>query len=100
MYQRGFQLFSYVDDLIGCGLPHRASVDYRRFIVLIIEDLHFPVSAKTLVEPCEECNCLGVIVNARKATISIIEGKAKEILEKCTNVLNSKKKTQNVISSH
>ena len=80
MYQRGSQLFSYVDDLIGCGLPHKASADYK-YLLKTLEDLDFPVSAKKLVEPCEECNCLGVIVNARKPTISIPEGKAKKILE-------------------
>ena len=83
----------YVDDLIGCGLPHRAIADFN-YLLTMLEDLHFPVSAKKLVQPCEECNCLGVFVNARKATISIPEGKAKEILERCTNVLNSKKITK------
>ena len=68
MKRRNYDVFCYVDDVIGCVCDTHAQEAYE-YLLKLLEDLNFPISVKKLVAPTTECNCLGVIVNTVKKTL-------------------------------
>ena len=102
MWQEGHVIFNYVDDLIGIGPDSSVQVAYKK-LLKILQDLNFPISDKKLVEPTTVCNCLGMILNTDKFTISVPEDKLAEIIQKCEKSMQchtiSKRDLQPLIGS-
>ena len=95
-------IFNYVDDLIGIGPDSSVHKAYQK-LLKILQDLNFPISDKKLVEPTTVCNCLGMILNTEKFTMSVPKDKLTEIIQKCRNTMQchsiSKRDLQSLIGS-
>ena len=97
-YKHGFTTYTYVDDVIGIGLPVVAKEGFS-YMTNLLEELNFPISTSKLVSPSEEATCLGIIINARKQTLSIPQGKLQEIITKCTDIMDKKSVTRRQFQS-
>ena len=102
MFNHGFVVYTYVDDILGIGTEPKASEGFQ-FLLQTLNDLGFPISKSKLVAPTTRCNCLGIMVDAKERTLSIPHHKLKEILSKCERVSQSHvitvKQLQSVIGS-
>ena len=56
------------------------------YLVKLLKNLCFPISESKLVSPTTRCNCLGIIVNTDKCTLSVPELKLQEIMGKCERI--------------
>ena len=97
-YKHSFTTYTYVDDVIGIGLPVVAKEGFS-YMKNLLEELNFPISTSKLVSPSEEAICLGIIINAKKQTLSIPQGKLQEIIEKCTDIIDKKSVTRRQFQS-
>ena len=97
-YKHGYVTYTYVDDVIGIGLPVQAKEGFN-FMQNLLKDLNFPISNSKLVTPTEEAVCLGIVINARKQTVSVPQVKLKEIIVKCKNVMSKKSVTKREFQS-
>ena len=102
MRQHGFNIFNYVDDLVGIG-PLSTVENACKFLLELLESLRFPISGSKLEPPSTRYNCLGVIVDTETATLSVPEGNLLEVIDKCRNAGEkasiSKQQLQSIIGS-
>ena len=102
MHQRGDVICNCVDDLIGIETSDHIfpAFQYHR---QLLEELGLPISTSKLISPTKECNCLGVIINTKTATISVPGIKVQEIVKnvkKSNRMLSSPKKSCNPLLGH
>ena len=102
MHKQGYQMFAYVDDMIGCSKKSDAD-DQCDFLLSLLERLGFPISPKKLVRPTQVCNCLGIMVNTKDKTLFISDEKQQEIINKCKHIQTqthiTKRQLQSIIGS-
>ena len=87
--RNGYVTYCYVDDVIGIGVNPEATKGFH-FMKNLLEELNFPISNSKLVTPSQQATCLGIIINVKKQTVSIPEGKQEEILKKCQEISKQK----------
>ena len=75
-------LFSYIDDLIYCGLPSTIHTSYQ-FLLDLLQELGLDISYKKLCPPSTKVVCLGILIDTIQRTISIPEDKLKQICTVC-----------------
>ena len=92
MFQKNHVIFSYVDDLLGVGLEDTIH-DSFNVLVRLLQDLGFPISKSKLRSPNFKCNCLGIIIDVKKSTVSVPPEKLVDVIRKCQEI--SGKKTHN-----
>ena len=102
MRQHGYIIFNYIDDLVGIG-PLSTVENAYKFLLELLENLGFPISSSKLEPPSIICNCLGVVVDTKNATLSVPQGKLLEVIDKCRNALGkasiSKQQLLSIIGS-
>ena len=98
MTQRNYDVINYIDDVIGVGLP---SVTRKAFPELqsLVRQLGFDVSVKKLVAPSTQVNCLGIIVDTKKYTVSVPHEKLAEIIKHCNHWKNKPSCTKRELQS-
>ena len=101
--QHGFHnLHNYIDDLIYTGLPSEIHASYA-FLKHLLAQLGLDISMKKLVPPSTVVTCLGIQIDTIERTLSIPEGKLKEITNLCKNWVSktycSKKNLQSLLGS-
>ena len=74
MSQRGFYVFNYIDDLIGCDPPEIAEKAYV-FLQRLLSELGLDISEEKLYCPQKLFPCLGILVNVTNGMISIPQEK-------------------------
>ena len=75
-------LLNYIDDLVYIALPSEIEASYQCLLDLL-QQLGLEISRKKLVAPCTAAICLGILVDSVNRTISIPDGKLKEIVDIC-----------------
>ena len=102
MTQKGYHIYSYVDDMIGCAEESNADSQCD-FLLSLLERLGFPISPKKLVRPTKVCNCLGIVIDTTNRTLSVSEEKQQEIIKKCNDLQNqsfiTKRQLQSILGS-
>ena len=98
MHKNNYVIFNYVDDLLGVGKEKNIH-DSFKFLLSILKKLGFPISKSKLAAPSTTCNCLGVIVNTKEATLSVPTEKLTEIMKKCKKVDNQTRITRQELQS-
>ena len=102
MFKKNYTVFTYVDDMVGCGDVTTAHMAFQ-YLKNLLQELNFPVSPNKFVPPSTVANCLGIIIDTVNQMVSVTEDKQKDILQKCMDVLQSKivtkRKFQSVIGS-
>ena len=76
--QRGFFLFNFSDDLIGCEKADRAVTAFK-FLQAFLGTLGLPISIEKIAGPTPIVTCIGISVNAALATLSVPEDKLHDI---------------------
>ena len=81
--RRNYDVINYIDDVIGVGLP---SVTTKAFTDLqaLVRQLGLDISVKKLVAPDTCVNCLGVVLDTKRFTISIPDEKLTDIKNICS----------------
>ena len=82
MNKNDYVIFNYVDDLLGVGKGQNI-LDSFDFLLEMLDRLGFPISKSKLATPSSTCNCLGVIVDTKNATLSVPAEKLAEIIQNC-----------------
>ena len=82
MRQRDYDVINYIDDILGIDLPSRVDASFDALRSLLLH-LGFEISQNKLVRPATCVNCLGILVDTEKFTLSIPDEKLQEILQKC-----------------
>ena len=98
VHKKGFRIFNYIDDFIGCESPALAKASFECLNALLGE-LGMPVSEDKLFEPQVEVPCLGIMVNVQTGIISIPEEKLHDIKRECTRWLSKDKATRKQLQS-
>ena len=83
MTQRNYDVINYIDDVIGVGLP---SVTTKAFTDLqaLVRHLGLDISVEKLVAPDTCVNCLGVVIDTKRFTISVPDEKLTDIKKICS----------------
>ena len=97
-HKNGYVTYCYVDDVIGLGLNPTATEGFH-YMKNLLEELNFPISSSKLVEPSIEVTCLGIVINARRQTVSIPTDKHAEIIKKCKEIIQSTSVTKRAFQS-
>ena len=82
MRQRQFDVINYINDILGIDVPSKINASFDTLHHLLHE-LGYEISDKKLEKPATQLNCLGIIVNTKKFTLSIHPQKMQEILDIC-----------------
>ena len=82
MRQKGHDVTTYKDNIIGYALPSQA---HQAFDTLhgLLEDLGFTISEAKLLSPSTKVTCLGIQIDTVNSTLSIPPEKLSEIRTKC-----------------
>ena len=91
-------LFSYIDDLIYCGLPSTIHASYQ-FLLDLLQELGLDISYKKLCPPSTKVVCLGILFDTIQRTISIPEVKLKEICTVCNTWSDRRMVTKSELQS-
>ena len=83
MTQCSNDVINYIDDVIGVGLP---SITTKAFTDLqsLVRQLGLEISIKKLVASNTCVNCLGVIIDTQRFTVSVPEEKLPDIIKVCS----------------
>ena len=98
MTQRNYDVINYIDGVIGVGVP---SITFKSFNDLhsLVHQLGLEISIKKLVTPDTCINCLGVIIDTKRFTVSAPEGKLSDIIKLC-NLWQGKRLAQGKNYNH
>ena len=98
MSQRGFYVFNYIDDLIGCDPPEIAEQAYV-FLQRLLSELGLDISEEKLYCPQNQVPCLGILVNVTNGMISIPQAKLEQVKQICTSWATSTKANKSELKS-
>ena len=83
MTQHGFpHLYSYVDDLIYCGLPSNIYQSFETLLELLTQ-LGLAINPKNLVAPCTSFVCLHILINTETRTMPVPPDKLNNVIDMC-----------------
>ena len=78
MFKQNYTVFTYIDDTVGCGDTGTAWAGFE-YLKYLLREFNFPISPRKLVSPSTVVNCLGIIIDTVKQTVSIPDNKQKEM---------------------
>ena len=82
MHQSHFDIINYIDDILGIDVPSKIDASFGALRQLL-HTLGFDISLKKLEKPSTRLNCLGILVDTEKFTLSIPLEKLNKILVVC-----------------
>ena len=85
MRQHGFpHLWNYIYDLIYTGLPSQIYPAYR-FLLNLLSQLGLDISPEKLVPSATAVTCLGILIDTKSRTMSVLAEKLNEIIQICNS---------------
>jgi len=81
---RGFTIFNYIDDCIGCDDPVLAGNGFD-VLVKLMSELGLPISKEKLYAPSSCVPCLGLLIDVAKGTVTIPSDKLEQVIQTCNN---------------
>ena len=80
--EQGFVVFNYIDDIYACCHFNRAK-DAFEALNDVIREVGLPINPQKVFAPTTELSIMGIVINVKRGTFSIEEGKLSEIHELC-----------------
>lgn len=89
--QRQIRVVAYIDDLLILARSVEESIQATQFVVQLLESLGFLVNhSKSVLEPTQEVEFLGMVINTATWSISLRPKKRRELRHAIRRILKSK----------
>ena len=80
--KQGFVVLNYIDDIYACCHFDKARGAFEAFND-VIREVGLPINPQKAFAPTTELSIMGIVINVKKGTFSIEEGKLSEIYDLC-----------------